>query len=202
MKPDDRKRFIHRWHDDEWLDAALKQCGAAEPRPGLEDRVLAGIRIEHQRATAQTRKWLQAPAFAAAMLLIGTAFLMRKPDAVMPASVADHPTTQALPQPAAKASKSNRPNRTAGLGQAPRAVAQSSLSRSEQSVTMPRLEQFPSPLPLSEQEELLANYVQQFPQQAALIAHAQTELLQQELIERQQASSNDRTIQDSEEQNP
>ncbi len=39
-----------------------------------------------------------------------------------------------------------------------------------------RLEQFPAPTPLSDQEKLLARYVQEFPHRAALIARAQTEL--------------------------
>jgi hypothetical protein len=47
----------------------------------------------------------------------------------------------------------------------------------------PRLEQFPSPEPLSEQEEFLARYVEQFPHEAVLVARAQTQLMKQEMIE-------------------
>jgi hypothetical protein len=43
--------------------------------------------------------------------------------------------------------------------------------------------QFPSPAPLSEQERMLAGYVQQFPQQAVLMARAQTKLFQDEADE-------------------
>jgi hypothetical protein len=39
----------------------------------------------------------------------------------------------------------------------------------------PRLDQFPSAQPLSEQEIALARYVSQFPQEATLIARAQGE---------------------------
>jgi hypothetical protein len=45
----------------------------------------------------------------------------------------------------------------------------------------PRLEQFPSPAPLSEQEEMLVRYIRERPHEAALIARAQAELLKQDL---------------------
>jgi len=37
----------------------------------------------------------------------------------------------------------------------------------------PKLSQFPSPQPLSEQERLLVRYVTDFPQEAAMVAKAQ-----------------------------
>lgn len=43
-------------------------------------------------------------------------------------------------------------------------------------VKPPKLEQFPSPIPLNEQEKMLARYVQEFPRKAALVARAQTDL--------------------------
>jgi hypothetical protein len=39
----------------------------------------------------------------------------------------------------------------------------------------PKLDQFPSPRPLSEQEQILANYVAEYPETAALIAQLRTE---------------------------
>jgi hypothetical protein len=45
------------------------------------------------------------------------------------------------------------------------------------------LEQFPTPTPLSDQEKLLARYVQEFPQRAALIARAQTQLRKRDEFE-------------------
>ena len=49
-----------------------------------------------------------------------------------------------------------------------------------------RLEHFPSPQPLSEQEELLARYIEQYPHEAVVVARAQTELMK-EMIEREPA---------------
>jgi hypothetical protein len=46
--------------------------------------------------------------------------------------------------------------------------------------------QFPSPVPLSEQEKILARYVRDFPESAVLLAGAQTELRKAEEMERAQ----------------
>jgi hypothetical protein len=65
------------------------------------------------------------------------------------------------------------------------------------------LEQFPSPRPLSEQEIMLARFVEQFPREAAMIARAQTKLLAQEEEEMQREAPLDREVpQSSPEQNP
>jgi len=44
----------------------------------------------------------------------------------------------------------------------------------------PKLEQFPSPQPLSEQEQILMSYVAKYPEKAALIAQARAEALQRD----------------------
>ncbi len=67
----------------------------------------------------------------------------------------------------------------------------------------PRQEQFPSPRPLSEQEIMLARFVEQFPREAAMIARAQTKLLAQEEEEMEREAPLDREVpQSSQEQNP
>jgi hypothetical protein len=47
----------------------------------------------------------------------------------------------------------------------------------------PKRAQFPSPLPLTDQEKMLALYVRNFPEKAALMARAQTELHRQDELE-------------------
>jgi hypothetical protein len=54
---------------------------------------------------------------------------------------------------------------------------------------LPKLDQFPSPQPLSEQEKLLASYVAVYPKQAALLAKLRTEELERERIEQQSKSA-------------
>lgn len=50
---------------DQWLDEALSQYGAAEPRLGLEHRVLAHVRAEEQAREGRRSWWRWMPAFAA-----------------------------------------------------------------------------------------------------------------------------------------
>ena len=46
MRTEDNDQSAERW-----LDAALKQYGEAEPRPGLENRMLANLQAERARLT-------------------------------------------------------------------------------------------------------------------------------------------------------
>ena len=57
------------------------------------------------------------------------------------------------------------------------------------------MDQFPSPHPLSEQEQILAMYINQDPEHAALIAEARMETLRQDEAEKMRlASENDKEI--------
>jgi hypothetical protein len=47
----------------------------------------------------------------------------------------------------------------------------------------PKLERFPSPRPLSEQEQMLASYVENHPQTAALVAEVRAKALKRDLDE-------------------
>jgi hypothetical protein len=64
----------------------------------------------------------------------------------------------------------------------------------------PKLDQFPSPQPLSEQEKILARYVANYPKHAALIAQARTEQLRRDRAE-EMAEAAPAGNQDSEQQN-
>jgi hypothetical protein len=50
---------------DQWLDEALSQYSAAEPRLGLEQRILAGVHAEERAQTGRKNWWRWMPAFAA-----------------------------------------------------------------------------------------------------------------------------------------
>lgn len=50
---------------DQWLDEALSQYSAAEPRLGLEQRVIAQVRSEEQARAERRNWWRWMPAFAA-----------------------------------------------------------------------------------------------------------------------------------------
>jgi hypothetical protein len=105
-----------------------------------------------------------------------------RPHARPQPSVAQHPSiTPALPDVAATSQPKKavqRPKRRL-LAEADTQVAKA----------QPKLDQFPSPQPLSEQEKLLAGYVAVYPKQAALLARLRTEELERERIEQQSEST-------------
>jgi len=175
MKPEDRERLAERW-----LHAGLRQLGQAEPRVGLEARILANLKSEAGKSAAWRRQWWPKLAGVALALLIGAVlFLARGPRpavttmATVPAR--QSAVTQTQKAGAGKLAKEQPPRlrgrvkvRTTAAGNAN---------------TSPFLEQFPSPQPLSEQEKLLAQYVEERPQEAVVVARVRAELLKQDLQE-------------------
>ena len=174
---------------ENWLDAALKRRGAVEPRLGLEGRVWASLRAESKRIPALAWPWRAAWFAAAAAVLIGASlFLARRTGSAQRATEVQIPAKHdALPIPkpvempaVAGAQPRHRPARASVRPAVARALPRS-----------PRLPQFPSPQPLSEQEQMLARYVLRFPREAVLMARAQTALSKQEAVEEQQKPSFD-----------
>jgi hypothetical protein len=173
----DRERLV-----DSWLDASLKQYGEAEPRPGLEGRVWANLRAE--REPRPDGRWIWAPGLGVllAVMVSGGIFWARGPGA-RPETTSGHRSTAVVPKeaPAPLATTQARsPADSAWLSSVPRRLARRSTAAVGDE---PRLEQFPSPRPLSEQEEMLARYVQEETQEAKLVAKAQTEMLKKESLE-------------------
>ncbi len=156
---DDRER---QNHVDELLNATLARYARAEPRPEAVDRAVAAMRPP--RALAWTR-WMWLPVGAAVTALVVFGVLVRQqqptrqtesvprvaavrpaePSGVAPASKEPAPAVPTEPSPAAK------PSRASPVAHAERP---------------PRLDRFPSPAPLSEQERLLFRYVAQAPPEA------------------------------------
>jgi hypothetical protein len=164
------------------LDAALKQYGDVEPRAGLEARVLANIRIEQERIGERRLNWMPTLAAIAVVGALGAImFLIRKPD-VRPQVVAIHAAPGLIAKEGiaggVKPPFADRPS-TSFSRRKPRPLARTIVLADGS----PKLEQFPSPRPLSEQEEILARYVRERPEEARLVAHAQAELLQRDLLE-------------------
>lgn len=171
---------------EKWLDTALKQYGDAEPRPGLENRVLANLHAEHARLALWPRWWRPVAAAVTIIVLTGGAVLLKqKPDVAgttISNQVAIVSRNQESALPVASASRLHSASRQPRRSRIENHIAQSS--------SEPRLEQFPAPTPLSEQEEMLARYVREQPQEAILVARARAELLKQELERfRQQSPS-------------
>ncbi|MBI3475511.1 MAG: hypothetical protein HY010_07245 [Acidobacteria bacterium] len=173
MDPMDRDREV-----EQWLDVALRAYGKVESRTGLESRVLANLQAEKRRLAVRRWWWTWGTA-AAAVTILATLWIEVHNRRSVPNQVAGSATTQptddaALHQPA--------PPRSLNTGQAQ--VPSRAARPRKQAVAVrtgePKLDQFPSPVPLTDQEKLLAQYVREFPERAVLVARAQTHLRKQE----------------------
>ncbi|MGH9494793.1 MAG: hypothetical protein ACRD3B_07345 [Candidatus Sulfotelmatobacter sp.] len=174
-------------HDlDLLLDAALAKRAAVEPRAGLEDRVLANLRADRERVRPHAW-WRWGLAAVCAILVVAVSFVFRagkrsQPVIVQQTSaaaqggggpagqIARHKETHAPSRPAIR---TTRTHRAATVGAT--AVA-----------STPKLDQFPSPQPLTEEEQMLMRLVAQNPEHAALLAEARMDSLRRDEEERQQ----------------
>jgi hypothetical protein len=174
---------------DRALDAALAKYSAVEPRTGLEQRILASLRSERDRVPVSSRwQWSAVGVLALVVIIAALAWKSNRPTK----SVAQ----QHAPAPIERvASTSADSSRSAGLLPTRRAV-QTNAQR-EHSALMaskgPKLTQFPSPEPLTQEELALVRYAKQFPEDAVVIASAQEEFekeIQQEAAASGQSTSN------------
>jgi hypothetical protein len=166
------------------LDAALAKYAAVEPRVGLEVRVLASLRAEQLQVPERVWwRWSAAGALAAVIVVaLALAWRSGRPHAPV---IAYH-----YPAPAASVEPSGTRDSSSGSA-IPRAPVRRSPPKAEMAAN-PRLDQFPSPRALSEQEKLLVRYVHEFPEEAVLIAQAQAESEKEieQLIGNQSAGTN------------
>ncbi len=178
MDPRDHHQFV-----DELLDSALARYRSAEPRPGLEERVLTGL-----RADGQPRPWPGwAWRLAAGVAVLGTvvlAVLLRRTVHITPGSPGPNSSVEARkmdsPTPRLKAAvdpiAKSHPTRQAS----------SHLTRQLRSQCVgaePHKDVFPSPAPLSEQEKLLLRYVRENPAPVLMALQRATDALEEIQIE-------------------
>jgi hypothetical protein len=171
---------------DEWLEAALKQYGKVEPRAGLENRVLASVRAERERARTPRWQWWPVFVVVTAIVVMGVGiFLVR-------AKTAAPLTKQNVMEPVGQPAKLTTETSNVGVQQVTHkrpTVSRTARRREIASAAKAGTNQFPSPQPLSDQEIMLARYIEQFPREATLMARAQTELMQQEMLAGQKPES-------------
>ena len=160
---------------DHKLDVALARYAAVEPRTGLEERILANMRAA--RAQVADRTWWHWGLAAAvtAVVVVAMAWRLGKPSHSV---VVSHPSaaTQVLKEPGTQVVANGQRNGPHPLGRSP--AQKTTAIRAHPPVAMAaeaRLDRFPSPQPLSEQELALARYVSEFPEEATLIARTQAE---------------------------
>jgi hypothetical protein len=170
---------------DRALDAALAKYASLEPREGLEERILANLRAAGTRR-AQRAWWNWGFAVLAAVLAIAAVAIWRWNQPTQ-TPVAVHPPTQEQAPVApnlAHRDRNNAPPTKSVQWRRPQHRPQH-----ESVAANPKLDVFPSPLPLNEQEKILASYVSQYPQHAALVAEARMDDLRQETEERRRIAS-------------
>jgi hypothetical protein len=169
-------KFEDKHIDDERLDELLKKYGEAEPRTGLEGRILASLAAERGRCTAPGWRWQLMVAVVAFGIAAGIGLFVvrttRKPS-VIEVRETSNANAGAIKQ---SAMSSRKPEI-----QATQTYRRKPQKKESHPLAEPRLEQFPSPAPLNEQEELLARYVSERPREAVLVAKARAELLKQDL---------------------
>jgi hypothetical protein len=152
MDPIKRERDIDV---DQWLESALSQYGNAEPRTGLENRVLANLQAERNRIASSRPWWWAAGAATATAVAIAMALWAgksgheRNPANTMGASTTTQGEQRALVLSAPSPHVSHPAREIGQRMPASRSVREAVVA------TMPKLEQFPSRRNLSEEELLL-----------------------------------------------
>jgi hypothetical protein len=178
---------------DRVLDAALAKYAVVAPRAGLEERLLSSLRAEQARVPDRAWwHWIVAGALAAVIVAVMlVAWRSGRPQAPV---IADHPSTPAPSVPPSGAQIASNSG----------AIRKSPLRRSSPKVeiaAVPKLDQFPSPQPLSQQERILVNYVEQYPERSVLLARARSEALRQDQLEEMKALPSSGWAMDSDDRN-
>ncbi len=190
-----------RWNDaetggdvlDRALDAALAKYSSVEPRLGLEQRILARLRSEQDRIP--TRSWWQWSAVGAvtALIVIAIGFAWKSN---WPAKTVSqrHPSAPIeMAQPSATQVAANGETQAAAVIRRRYKATRRRVPRPVAVADEPKLDQFPSPEPLTQEELALVRYVRQFPSDAVMVASAQEEFekeIQQEGAAGRQDTSN------------
>jgi len=147
---------------DELLDCALARYADAEPDPSLRTRIVARI---DGAAPSLGRMWLLGlVAACAAALLVA---LLLHPGARPP-----------LPQPPARPSIASAPESSTPVARDaihPRAVLSAQRRRRSERPTLTHSDSFPSPSPLTSEENILVNFAAEHPDQARQVLTSTTQ---------------------------
>jgi hypothetical protein len=133
---------------DDLIDEALPGYSLAEPRPGLEQRILACARAEQHQRKRFSWPWLFAASAAACLLLLfflsGPNRPSRKSAAAKPVNtpVADPVGAEVVAKPAAPVLQ-------------PKRVRSHPLSNQAAELSLPKQDVFPTPQPLTAEERTL-----------------------------------------------
>jgi hypothetical protein len=152
---------------DEMLDSMLANYSSAEPRPGLETRILANLREAEKKAPQGwwNFKWIWAGVVAAAIIMAAVLVSGRHRTAPPTNTVVE--TSQPAPQPEIQTHAPIARQKTARIHRRkPSAVP--TVQQNAALALNKRPAIFPTPTPLSEQEKLLLSYVAGTPREEVI----------------------------------
>lgn len=188
---------------DRWLDRALGEMSNAEPRAGLENRVLARVREEREVRAGRWHWWVLSIATAAVVFAVAV-FLIQTRSRVETmgrrniggGGLSETSRRDAGATPLTARQDTGATTNAVGHGRARGGRREAGTTRPELTARRDgagtKLDQFPSPTPLSEQELMLARYVRDFGDKAVLVARAQTESRRRDEAEFRADSNNER----------
>lgn len=161
----------HNQFDDAQLDKILKKYGEGVPRPGLEGRILARLVQEREPSTTYGWNWPFTIATLTAALAV---FVVLKTSSREGTGSGQIPIANIAHQGLPAAISHPKQNATAK----PHIRQQ---VHEKRRLPEPRLEQFPAPAPLNEQEVMLMQYMQEHQCEAVVVAKAREEMRKQDL---------------------
>ncbi|HEY1659859.1 MAG TPA: hypothetical protein VGG14_16020 [Candidatus Sulfotelmatobacter sp.] len=164
---------------DRELDAELASCVNVNPRTGLEDRIMARMAAERKRVDVGMLWRWTAVAFAALSVMLVIAIYLKSSNPLRNEIAGPVRQQLGVPQILSPSPDVSRVRAASSAKPSPHRHIVASL---------PKLEQFPSPQPLSEQEKVLADYVARFRNEAVLIAQVNTEELMRERAQMAESS--------------
>jgi len=179
------------------LDAALAKFAAVEPRTGLEERVLATLRAEQERAQISSQWRWPVVATLAAIVVMSVSFVWRSGKPLRNTAAHSAATMSLGHAGTPLANNDGSGPLTSHAVSRKRLKSHAASNPAPVLAAAPKLDQFPSPQPLSEQEIILAHYVTNYPRHAALIAQARTEALLRDTAEEMGETASYQDVQQS-----
>ena len=150
---------------DEMLDSLLANYSSAEPRPGLETRILANLREAEETPQGWwSFKWLWAGVVTAAIVM--AAVLINGRHRIEPPTHVIVKTSPAVPQPEIQPHASIARQETARIHRHKPLASTRPLNGTLALSQRPAV--FPTPTPLSEQEKLLLSYLAGTPREEVI----------------------------------
>jgi hypothetical protein len=140
---------------DKILDSALSSYSKEEPRPGLESRVLNRIRASREARRFAWLRWAVAIPVLASLLFVFWILDSSKPARSKLKGAAETPQHVALQNRDRKGAVNKLQKHVASAGRP-----------SAKHVPLPKQKQFPSPVPLTDEERTLLAFVARSPKQA------------------------------------